>query len=329
MSLPALGIDIAKNKFDASLYVPEQDHYVDRVFPNTPEGIQALLAWVQAQGHVQVHASLEATGTYGDQVAQQLHAAHHVVSVLNPAVLKAFRQSTLTRTKNDRTDAHLLAHYVVRHHPPAWEPPAPELRELQALARRLESLHQLRQEERNRLSTAERSAAVAESIALILAALDQEIKRVEQLIHDHIEHHPHLKEQHQLICSIPGLGDKTATTVLAECGEVTRFTSARALAAFVGVTPKQFESGSSIHRRPSLSKLGVDRLRKALYFPAISVRRFNPVVKAFCERLLARGKPKMAVIGAAMRKLLHLIYGVLKSGKPFDPEYGKVPSPAS
>jgi len=322
MSLPTLGIDLAKATFEAALFHQEQVSH--HVFPNTPAGITALLAWIRAQGHAQVHACLEATGTYGDTVAQALYAAQHVVSVINPAVLKAFRQSTLTRTKNDRTDAQLLARYAALHRPKAWAPPSPELRELQALARRLESLHHLRQQESNRLASAQRSSLVAESINVILAALDQEIARVEQLLHDHIQQHPELKAQHDLLRSIPGIGDKTATTLLAECGNVAGFTDARALAAYAGLTPKQHQSGTSVHGKPRLSKIGSDRLRKALYFPALTARRYNPVIKAFCDQLSARGKHTMVVLGAAMRKLLHLAYGVLKSGKPFDPNYGKL-----
>ncbi len=321
MSLPTLGIDLAKNKFDVALL--DHEHVSHHVFPNTPEGITALLAWIQAQGHTRVHACLEATGTYGDEVARRLHAAGHVVSVINPAVLKAFRQSTLTRTKNDRTDADLLARYAALHHPKAWAPPSPELQELQALARRLESLHQLRQQESNRLAGAQRSSLVAESITRMLAALDQEIAQVEQLLKDHIQQHPDLKAQHDLLCSIPGIGDKTATTLLAECGNLAGFTDARALAAYAGLTPKQHQSGTSVHAKPRLSKIGSDRLRKALYFPAITALRYNPLIKAFCDRLVARGKHKMVVIGAAMRKLLHLAYGVLKSGRPFDPHHGQ------
>jgi transposase len=322
MSLPTLGIDLAKDKFDAALL--HQDRFTYRVFPNTAEGITALLTWIKALGHPKVHVCLEATGTLGDQVALKLYEAEQVVSVLNSAVLKAFRQSTLTRTKNDRTDAHLLARYAAVHHPRAWTPPTPEMRELQALARRVESLHQLRDQESNRLAVASRSALVAESVQIILTALDQEIARVEQLLAEHIQNHPALNAHHELLCSIPGIGSKTATTLLAECGDLRAYSDARALAAYAGLTPKQHQSGTSVHGKPRLCKTGSDRLRKALYFPAIVAQRFNPLIKAFCTNLLERGKHKMAVIGAAMRKLLHLAYGIIKSGKPFDPNYGKV-----
>ncbi len=276
MSLPTLGIDLAKNKFDVALL--RDEHISHHSFPNTPAGIAALLAWLQAQGVAQVHACLEATGTYGDEVARRLHAAGHIVSVVNPAVLKAFRQSTLTRTKNDRTDAYLLARYAALHHPKAWAPPSPELQELQALARRLESLHQLRQQESNRLASAQRSSLVAESIQVMLAALDQEIARVEQLLRDHIQQHPDLKAQHDLLRSIPGIGDKTATTLLAECGDVAGFTDARALAAYAGLTPKQHQSGTSVHGRQN-------RLRSAAQGPVFP-RHFGAPLQSGDQGLL-------------------------------------------
>lgn len=317
--LPALGLDIAKAKFDAALLVGGQVHH--RVFANTPAGHAELLAWLGQKGQARVHVCLEATGTYGEAVALALHAAEHVVSYINPARLKAFAQTTMTRTKTDKTDAILLARFCEVHHPPRWTPPAPELRELQALVRRWESLQQMRQQEVNRLASGVTAAAVQASLEHMIALLDDELAHVQQLIHDHLDQHPGLKAQHALLDSIPGIGDTTATALLAELPNWQTFASAREVAAQAGLTPKQKLSGSSVHGKPRLSKTGSARLRKLLYFPAVVAKTHNPLIKAFCDRLLARGKPMMVVLGAAMRKLLHLIYGVLKSGKPFDPNY--------
>jgi len=317
--LPALGLDIAKAKLDAALLVGGQVHH--RVFANTPAGHAELLAWLGQKGQAQVHVCLEATGTYGEAVALALHAAEHVVSYINPARLKAFGQTTMTRTKTDKTDAILLARFCEAHHPAPWTPPAPELRELQALVRRVESLQQMRQQEVNRLASGVTLAAVQASLEHMIALLDDELAKVQQLIHDHLDQHPGLKEQHALLDSIPGIGDTTATALLAELPNWQTFASAREVAAQAGLTPKQKLSGSSVHGKPRLSKTGSARLRKLLYFPAVVAKTHNPLIKAFCDRLLARGKPMMLVLGAAMRKLLHLIYGVLKSGKPFDPNY--------
>lgn len=322
-----VGIDIAKAKVDGAAW--DGHRYGRHTFAQTPDGHTALIAWWHGLGGTLARVCLEATGTYGDDLAQAVHEAGYPVSLLNPAVLKAFRHSTFTRIKNDRTDAALLARYGAVHQPATWTPPAPEFRELQALTRRWESLGQLRQQELNRQESSQRSVEVQTSITTIVAALEVEIARVEQLIRDHLHRQPGLKAQHDLLQTIDGIGEKTATGLLAECGDLRRFASAREAAAYAGLTPKEHASGTSVHGKPRLSKTGSARLRKLLYFPAIVAKSHNPIVCAFCEQLLARGKHTMTVIGAAMRKLLHLAYGVIKSGQPFDPHYGRhLPKPA-
>jgi transposase len=173
--------------------------------------------------------------------------------------------------------------------------------------------------EANRLEVAT-TEVVRESLAEHLAFLGQDIARTEGLIRSHIDSHPGLREQRQLLLSIPGIGDTTAAKLLGEILDIKLYASARQLAAFAGLAPRLHESGSSVRRRARLSKTGAPRLRKALYFPAIVAMRHNPHVRAMSERLKERGKCPMQIIGAAMRKLVHIAYGVLKSGKPFDPE---------
>jgi transposase len=143
------------------------------------------------------------------------------------------------------------------------------------------------------------------------------------LIRDHIDQSPSLKQQRDLLSSIPGIGDLTAAKLLSEFIDINHYSSARQAAAFAGLVPMHSDSGSSVRGKPRMCKMGTARLRKALYFPAIVATYHNPVIKAFSERLKQRGKCPMVIVGAAMRKLIHIAYGVLKSGKPFDPQYGK------
>jgi len=313
-----LGIDISKLKFDACL-VSDAGQLRHKVFPNTGVGFAQLSAWLSKHKVERAHACLEATGAYGEALATYLHEAGHAVSVVNPAMIKAYAQSRLSRAKTDKADATLIAQFCAERRPPRWGPPPPEARELQALARRLDSLVEMRQMEANRLEVAA-TAAVRESLAGHLAYLDEEVARTEELIRSHIDTHSGLREQRELLLSIPGIGEATAAKLLAEIMDVKLYESARQLAAFAGLAPRLHESGSSVRKRARLSKAGAPRLRKALYFPAISAIRYNPYVKELSERLRARGKCPMQVIGAAMRKLLHIAYGVLKSGRPFDPE---------
>ena len=188
--------------------------------------------------------------------------------------------------------------------------------------RHLQVLKELRQQQINRLKAGEQSKEVELSLKTHIAFLEQQIKELERKIQAHIEANPTLREQRELLVSIVGIGELTAATILAEIGDISAFESASQLAAYLGLTPQNKSSGKSVRGRPRMSKKGNRRLRKALYFPAIVGMRYNPILRSFAERLLARGKAKMVVIGAVMRKLAHLIYGVLSNKKPFDPAHG-------
>lgn len=315
-----VGIDVSKSTLDAALLTGEGKPR-HKVFANSPAGHHQLLAWLQDNGAATVHACLEATGTWADAVALALHEAGHKVSLVNPALIRAFGQSQLKRTKTDKADAQLIARFCQMHQPPAWTPTAPEVRELQALVRRLESLEEMRLMEENRLASGVSCRAVQADLEAHLADLQERIEKTRQHIKDHINQNPALKDKAILLESIPGIGQATAALLLAELGDITHFDNARQVAAFAGLVPRIRESGSSVRSRARLSKVGSSRLRKSLYFPAITALRFNPLIKALGVRLSAAGKSKMLIIGAAMRKLLHLAYGVLKSGRPFDPNF--------
>ena len=322
MNLPPLGLDVAKLKFNAC-FVRAGGKLRHKVFANNPQGFSQLSDWLNQHGVIKVHACLEATGTYGDSLATYLHEQAHLVSIVNPAAIKAYAQSHLSRTKTDRVDAALIAGFCGERRPPAWCPPAPEAQQLQALVRRLESLIEMRTAEENRLCSGITVEAVRESVEELIAHLSEQIKRTQALIRDHIESHPNLKRQRELLDSIPGIGETTAAALLAEVPDFSQYQSARQVAAFAGLVPRERQSGSSVRGRVRLSKIGNARLRKALYFPAVTALRCSPFFQAWADGLRQRGKSKMSIIGAAMRKLIHLAYGVLKTGKPFDPQWAK------
>jgi transposase len=323
MILPILGIDIAKLKFNVCLIQPS-GKLKHKVFPNTTIGFKQLLDWLSRQGVERIHACLEATGTYGESLSLFLHQVGHTVSVVNPAAVKAFAASRLSRTKTDRVDAELIARFCQAQAPPAWKPLPQEVRELQALVRRLESLVEMRVAEENRLSSGITVNSVRQSVEEHLSYLNDQITRTEELIRKHIKENPTLKAQSELLDSIPGIAAATAAMLLAEITDIKQYRSARQVAAYAGLVPRERQSGSSVRGRTRLSKIGNARLRRALYFPAITALRCSPFFQRWADGLQQRGKCKMSVIGAAMRKLIHLAYGVLKTGKPFDPQWAKI-----
>jgi transposase len=323
MTEPILGIDIAKLKFNVCL-INTNGKLKHKLFPNTSTGFEQLCEWLLRQGVEHLHACMEATGTYGEALAFFLHEAGHTVSVVNPAAVKAFAGSRLSRTKTDRVDAELIARFCQAQGPSAWTPLSQEVRELQALVRRLESLIEMRVMEENRLSSGIAVDSVRQSVEEHLAYLSEQIKRTEELIRQHINNHPALRRQSQLLDSIPGIAETTAALLLSEITDITQYRSARQVAAYAGLVPRERQSGSSVRGRTRLSKIGNARLRRALYFPAITALRCSPFFQAWAEGLRGRGKSKMSVICAVMRKLVHLAYGVLKTGQPFDPEWSKI-----
>ena len=321
MLLSVLGIDVAKLKFNVCL-LGEDGKLRHRVFPNTAAGFSALAAWLVKQRVERVHACLEATGTYSEALATDLFDSGHVVSLVNPAALKSFAGAQLSRTKTDRVDAALIARFCLTQQPGAWTPAAPQARELQALVRRLDALIEIHTGELNRLSSGATSAAVQASIRSVIKSLEKEIKRTEALIKKQINNHPQLKAEAALLLSIPGIGEATTARLLAEINFY-QYESGRQVAAFAGLVPRLRQSGSSERGRARLSKTGSPRIRHALYFPAVTAMRCSPLIKAWAKGLRERGKCEMQIIGAVMRKLVQIAYGVLKSGKPYDPLYAQ------
>jgi transposase len=249
---------------------------------------------------------MEATGTYGEDLARDVSHAGPQVSVVNPARIKAFGQSALQRNKNERMDATSMARFAVTHAPEAWTPSPEELRQLQGLVRHLEDLMAQHSQWQQRLTESRPVPAVQPSLQTLLAVVEAQRQQVQQQMCDHVIRHPELTRQQALLTSIPGIGELTATRLLAEMAPRERFQSARQAAAYTGLTPKHHESGSSVRGRSRLSKIGNARVRKALYWPAIAALRSNPRIRAFGQRLGARGKATMVVLGAAMRNLVHL-----------------------
>jgi transposase len=315
MAKITLGIDISKAKFDAAVLLAD-NKVKTKKFDNKTNGFSALIEWLDKLGIQDFHACMEATGSFGQALATYLYGAGYQVSVVNPAQIKGFAQSVLARNKTDRADSILIARFCQAINPKPWKPAPLHVQELQSWVRRLEALKAMEQQEKNRLGVA--PTHVKASIETIIKHLGQEMKAVQERIKSCIEQNPELRDKQGLLETIPGIGQATIARVLAFIGNPEDFKNAKRLSASLGLSPRQHQSGSSVHGRTRLSKTGKGDLRKSFYMPAIVAKQHNPIIRAFCEKLKNSGKPMMVIIGAAMRKLVHLIYGVLKTGKPFE-----------
>lgn len=312
-----LGIDMAKLKFDAALLTNHK--YKTKIFLNNNKGFAELMTWLAKHNCPHPNICLEATGIYGDALVNYLIEQSLLVSVVNPAQIKGFGMSELSRTKTDKADSKLIARFCLAMNPEPWQALPVEIRELRSLVKRLEALLKIKQEEENRLDVSPKVTQA--SLEKIIAAVKKEINNIKAKIKSHIDNHPDLKQQSILLDSIPGIGEATIAQILSVMATPARFANAKKLIAFVGLNPKHHQSGSSVRQISRISKTGDSALRHAMFMPAIVAKKHNPILKGLYERLLAKGKPKMLAICAVMRKLLHIIYGVLKSEIPFDVNY--------
>jgi transposase len=311
-----LGIDVSKAKLDCALRL-SNGKCRNKVVTNTPQGFADLRVWLGKQGGSEAHVCMEATGIYWEAAAEFLSHAGHTVSVINPAQIKAFGQSRLVRTKTDQVDAQLIALFCHERAPEPWQAPSLSEQTLRALVLRLDAVQAMHTQESNRLEVSRE--VLKADIESHLDWLDKEIKRLAKQIRQHIDQDPDLKDKQTLLESIPGVGERTVAILMAFSISPQRFDNARQAAAFAGLAPRQHESGSSVRAKPRLSKVGHAFLRKALYMPAMVTLYRTDWGKRFFGRLSAAGKAAKLIIGAMMRKLIHVAFGVLKSGKPFDP----------
>lgn len=311
-----IGIDIAKLKFDVARLC--EGKYKHAKFSNNSQGYADFIAWLSQFGDTEVRICMEATGAYSLPLAEFLVDQGYFVSVINPAQIHAFGKSELSRAKTDKADAKLIARYGLQARLEAWIPLPANLRHLQALTRRLEHLLEMQRMEQNRLETAD--ATIVPSIQAVLTTLNAELKATRQSIQDHIDNDPDLQQRRDLLETIPGIGPATIAYLLVALSPHHGYTHAKQVVAHAGLAPAIRESGQWTGKT-RLAKNGDPRLRKALYMPALVAWRYNPAIRTYCERLKANGKNGKLIACAAMRKLIHLAFAILKSGKPFDPNF--------
>jgi transposase len=311
-----IGIDISKKNFDLALNFSGKK-WLNRVFTNDQKGFESLLYWLQQKEICRAMVALEATGCYAENLARFLYDKGYTVLVLNPAQVKYFGKSKLSRAKTDKKDARLIAEFVLTNQDlKPWVPLAPNQEKLRELFRCLVRLKEDRVQQLNRLESV-RNENVRTITMTHFDFLNEQIKALEEQIRDLVNSDPDLKENVELLKSIPGIGEVVSWGVLSESPDLKNFKNARQLAAFAGLNPSVFESGTSVRGRTSISKIGSGSLRKLLYMPGMSAMQFNPVIKAFAQTLRAKGKNGKVIVVACMRKLLHIIYGVLSHKQPF------------
>ena len=316
-----LGIDVGKTDLFCHIIGPDQP--CSERFDNSPAGIKLLFKWLKKVcTPAQLSACLEQTGHYGDDIADALYKLQiNSLHLVNPHRIKAYGMQKLRRNKSDTADAKLIARFLKAEHAELrpWHPRSPGQQRITSLSRYADSLTQDNATLKTKLHAVSEKSIVA-SIKQRIAFQEKQLKAVRKSIAEIIKSDPEILAKNKLLVSIPGIGVIAAQTVIAELPDLAEFEDARQVSAWAGLTPSHHQSGTSGRTQTPITKIGSAHLRRALFMPAMTARENNPLLKIFGDRLKENGKKPKPIIIAIMRKLLHQIYGILKSGLPYNPE---------
>ena len=303
--MDVVGIDVSKADFHACLLQGEKR--ARKSFSNGTSGYRQLVAWLRNRKCKDVHVCMEATGAYWMGLAQAVHASGLVVSVVNPSRTAMFARSQLRRTKTDRVDAEMLADFCATQHPSRWTPPAPKILELRNLLAYRDHIVS----EQVRLKQIAKDLGLSDKLEQLhdeqLETVAEVLDELKVQIREIVQSDESIRKAVDALKAIKGIGFLTAVALVAKL-PASRLRNGKAAAAYVGLSPQEWRSGTSIHGKTRICKTGNASLRRDLYLPAVTAVRYNPILATFARRLRDNGKPPKVVIAAVMRKLVVLAF---------------------
>ena len=307
------GIDVSKGKLDLHLWPVG----TDASFDNTPAGIDKLIQRLAKQPVRLI--VIEATGRYERRAALALMEEGLEVAVVNPRQPRDFAKASGQLAKTDTIDARILAQFGAVIGPRVSEKPSENQMILDELVARRRQLVQMITMENNRLEQTLHKPIV-QAIRRMVKTLQKQLDQVEKQILDLIDRDDGWRDRFDLLKSVPGVGDATAATLIAELPELGQL-NRQQIAALVGVAPMNRDSGKQRGQRHITG--GRQSVRKVLYMAALTARSYNPIIKAFAKRLADAGKPFKVVMTACMRKLLTMLNTMVRNATPWNPEHAK------
>lgn len=315
LSFQFVGADVSKDKFDVAQL--KNNKYQQKCFSNNKKGYRDFLKWLNTHCE-RPWVCMEATGHYSELIAEFLVKHSIRVSVVNPLQIKSYAKAKLARNKNDQIDAQVIADYCEKMKPREFNPRTDSQKELKDLNKLLDTLKEQLVRFKNQLAVTQGKLA-RKAMQKLIKDLEKQIKEIEKQSGNLIKNNEDMAENMALMISIKGVGEATAHKILAQIADITRFDNAKQFAAYLGISPKQHQSGKYIGRT-TISRLGDSCLRKALYMAALVAKRYNEALQPFVKRLEERGKAPKAIVCAVMRKLAHIIFGVLRNKEMFNPQ---------
>ena len=316
-----VGIDVGAESLDVSAEVGGEEFAIER-FANDAAGHSKLSRWLKQRGK-SARVVVESTGVYSFDLALALHQCEHAeVMVANPRSIKDFARASMRRSKSDAQDAVSIREYAKRMEFVPWQPPPRAVLELRTITRRIAALTVERTRELNRKHAVESSEGasrvVLEDIQENLAHLERRLSVLTKEAVRVIESEEGLARAYHRLTSVKGIAATSGVAILSELLALPRDMTVRQWVAHCGLDPREYQSGSSVKKPARISKVGNVHLRRALYMPALVASQYEPQVKAYYEKLLKRGKKPRQALVAIMRKLVHAIYGMLRTDTDLD-----------
>ena len=320
MSKTFIGIDVSKLTLDVCFFKDDKILRTIKV-PNNEVGFLKITSHIDLMDKNDYMFCMESCGIYCYSLANFLINNQLQVSMANPWRVKGFMQASMVSNKTDKSDAIMIAKFASTYKLPLWQPRSEQLQEIYDKIKYIEQLSKILYQGSNKLENA--NLSVKELIENHIKYIKNIISKLEKEIYEKIEKDSKLKNDKELLCTIPGISDKSSSTIIAYIGDIGRFENAKALVSFVGLNPRKYQSGTSVYKRDRISKQGNSSLRSSLFYPAMSSMRCNDIIKDFNIRMKELGKHGKVRICAVMRKLVHIIYGVLKRQEEYNPNLGK------
>lgn len=313
-----IGIDIAKQTFDAFGSTIDDKQEFGHYDQNT-SNYQKL---IKKYGKDKIYV-MEATGPYYMNLASYLHKKGIAVAVINPLIIKRFSQMNLQRAKTDKKDAKTIYYYAFYHGVSLWSPPPKNIKQMQQVLSALELIHKQKTATSNQLKAFRASGSIDPEVLKMLNSLmkkyDKEIKRLENQLEHIVE--TNFQSTQKLIRSIPGLGPKAVAVLIAITHNFEKFVHYKQLIAFVGFSPRVYESGTSVKGKGHICKLGKSQVRKQLYMNSWSAKFHNKACRELYQRLSEKGKHERVIKIAIVNKLIKQAFAVVMNQKMYDPNY--------
>lgn len=312
-----IGIDISKATFDVGFM--SEDRWIHHVFTNDLKGFKSLVKVIETSDH----CVMEASGPYYLQLAMFLHAASIKVSVVNPLVIRRFSQMRLVRAKTDKKDARVIAEYGIKESPALWSPEEKHIIHMRQMFTTIQNLDKQIKMSSKQLDAFEATGVLCSDVKSTLKGLIRTLKRKKEKLQARLI--DLTKEQYQQtferLQTIPGLGPKTAVLLTAITNNFQKFEHSRQLIAYVGLSPRVYQSGSSIKGKGHICKMGSSVVRKQLYMCSWTAKFCNKGCREMYDRLKDKGKPERVIKVAIANKLLKQAFAVIKNNMNFDENY--------